>query len=98
MKYQVWYMRPDFFQRGIAGAMPQRQNLEATHVLVKTVEANGLNAAFDHMQAHNWSPYGEARGLIEDKGLAHTSMSVGDVLIDDVGNVHVVSHLGFKVA
>jgi hypothetical protein len=96
MKYQVWYMRPAFFGEGIMGRLPDATNLDATHVHLKDVDANGLNAAYAMMQAESWSPKGEARSLIEGKGLGHTSMSVGDVLIDDVGNVHVVAALGFK--
>lgn len=32
------------------------------------------------MQGENWSPNGEARSLIEEKGLIHTSMSMGDIV------------------
>jgi hypothetical protein len=40
------------------------------------------------------SPNGEARDLIESKGLAHTSMSVGDVIVVD-GEAHMVANFGF---
>jgi len=97
MRYQVWYMRPEFFGKGITGsAVPNPANLSATHVHLKDIEAEGIPAAYQAMQGEVWSPNGEARELIQSKGLQHTSMSVGDVIIDDVGNVHVVATVGFK--
>jgi len=41
-----------------------------------------LDAVYEAMQGHNWSPQGEARAMIEGLGLEHTSMSVGDVIQD----------------
>jgi hypothetical protein len=96
MKYQVWYMKPEFFHDGTFGVrVPNLHDLAATHVHVKDIEARGLNAVYHDMQGEVWSPNGEARELIESKGLKHTSMSVGDVIVDDVGNAHVVSMIGF---
>lgn len=97
MKYQVWYMTPGWFATGgLDGKLPQANDLSATHVHLMDVEADGLNNLFHNMQGEIWSPNGEMRGLISSKGLSHTSMSVGDVAIDDVGNVHVVAPVGFK--
>jgi hypothetical protein len=96
MKYQVWYMKPEWFRHGITGALPQANDLTASHVHLTDTEADGLSALFRQMQGDIWSPFGEARELIKSKGLHHTSMSVGDVAIDDVGNVHVVANLGWK--
>ena len=97
MKYQVWYMKPDFFRDGICGATPDAGNLAATHVHLKDVETDrGLDGVYHTMQGEIWSPNGEARDLIRSKGLEHTSMSVGDVAVDDVGNAHVVATLGFQ--
>ena len=97
MRYQIWYMRPEFFSKGITGtAQPNAANLIATHVHLKDIETDGIPAAYQAMQGEVWSPNGEARELIQSKGLRHTSMSVGDVIIDDVGNAHVVSTVGFK--
>ncbi len=97
MRYQIWYMRPAFFSDGILEIKrPDPANLLATHIHLKDIEAHGLDEAFSMMQAERWSPNGEARELIKSKGLQHTSMSIGDVIIDDVRNVHVVSGIGFK--
>ncbi len=97
MRYQVWYMRPEFFRDGICGVRTANaRDLAATHVHLIDIDATGINQLYQFMQAENWSPNGEARSLIESKGLQHTSMSVGDVIVDDVGNVHVVATIGFK--
>lgn len=97
MKYQVWYMKPDFFRDGICGKHPNPELLSHTHVHLKEVEATNLDDVWRQMQAHNWSPNGEARDLIESKGLTHTSMSVGDVIVDEIGWVAVVASMGFNI-
>ena len=48
------------------------------------------------MQGENWSPNGEARPLIAQLDLSHTSMSIGDVAVDEVGIAHLVTACGFK--
>ncbi len=49
---------------------------------------------FHALQAMNFSPNGEARDLISSKGLRHTSMSVGDILVIN-GAYHFVDIFGF---
>ena len=63
----------------------------------KAFEHNDIiSIIFDMMQAENWSPNGEKRGLIEALDLSHTSMSVGDI-IEDVENekFYMVEPIGF---
>ena len=105
MKYQIWYMRPEWFREGVCYAKPDPKNLEATHILlidlfVPDADAPGKQPALDRiyasMQGEVWSPNGEARGLIREKGLAHTSMSVGDVVVDPEGHVQLVASAGFE--
>jgi hypothetical protein len=96
-KYQIWYMKPEWFRDGLVGKLPDATNLSATHVHLKDLEIDGtLDGVFRAMQGEIWSPNGEARGLILSKGLQHTSMSVGDVIIDGSGQAHVVASFGFK--
>jgi hypothetical protein len=103
-KFEVWYMKPEWFRDGIMGDEPNAWDLAKTHVHLKDVEVpKGKNvgaeveAVWVMMQGENWSPNGEARPLIEAKGLRHTSMSVGDVLVDvDTGNVFLAAGVGFK--
>lgn len=105
-KFAVWYMRPDFFRDGIMGVdwlrkqgmMPDPANLERTHIHLKDLELEGgaqqLERVFRDMQGEVWSPNGEAMGLIEAKGLRHTSMSMGDIVVVD-GRAHIVDRFGF---
>lgn len=60
---------------------------EKTHVYLKEVYAEDVEQVFFEMQGENWSPNGEARELIMSKGLRHTSMSVGDAVVDREGRV-----------
>jgi hypothetical protein len=48
------------------------------------------------MQADIWSPNGEALDLIQSKGLQRTSMTVGDVLVDEADAVYLVTAIGFS--
>lgn len=105
MRFQVWYMKPEFFRDGIMGhkwlvernQVPDLTNLEKTHVLLREIEAGGLEDAFRIQQGEIWSPNGEARPLIEEKGLRHTSMSVGDIIrYPDTGSVWIVDSVGFE--
>jgi hypothetical protein len=88
-------MKPEWFREGICWKKPDPANLEATHVHLKDVEAEGLERLWCAMQGEVWSPNGEARPLIEAKGLQHTSMSVGDVAIDEAGVKYIVASFGF---
>lgn len=93
MQYAIWYMRPDFFRVGIHGStvmkslnvLPVPGHLERTHTMLKSITAKNPDEAFLAMQAEKWSPKGEARPLIEQKGLKHTSMSVGDIMVEGRG-------------
>lgn len=54
-----------------------------------------LELVFVQMQAENWSRNGSARGIIQENGLSHTSMSVGDLIqIEDM--FYFVGMHGFK--
>jgi len=95
-KFDVWYMKPYFFRDGILGAKTaEALDLSKTHVFLKTIEAEDMEAAYAQMQGEVWSPFGEARDLILGKGLQHTSMSMGDVLVDEDGYAHSVAMFGF---
>jgi hypothetical protein len=103
MKFQVWYQKPDFFRDGIMGAqwlreqgkMPSLTTYQATHRHVIDVEVDekvhsiegARSKVFFKMQAENWSPRGEAAPLIRGLCLAHTSMSVGDIMLVDAGHL-----------
>jgi hypothetical protein len=94
MKYQVWYMKPSFF-RGIVGNSPDPNKLSATHVYLKDIEANSLDDALDRMQAAIRSPNSETLDLVQSKKLQRTSMTIGDVLVDEADVVQVTA-IGFS--
>ena len=102
---KIWYSKPEYGCELMMGDKWLRDKgivlspatLEHTHVLLKTLEASEVNleALYYQFQAEQWSPKGEARELISSKGLAHTSMSVGDVIqVDD--KCFLVDLIGFR--
>ena len=93
MKYQVWFMKPSFL-RGTVGDSPDPNNLSATHVHLKDIDADSQEDALARM--HIWAPNGDAIDLIQSKGLQHTSMTIGDVLVDEADVVHQVTAIGFS--
>ena len=96
MKYQVWYMKPSFL-RGIVGNSPDPDNLSATHVHLKDIEADNREDALYRMRADNWSPNGEALDLIQSEGIQHRSMTIGDVLVEEGDAVYLATAIGFSL-
>jgi sugar phosphate isomerase/epimerase len=88
-------MKPSFF-RGIVGNSPDPNNLSATHVHLKDIKADTREEALARMQENIFSPNGEAFDLIQSKELQHTSMTIGDVLVDEAGVIHQVTAIGFS--
>jgi hypothetical protein len=99
MKYAIWYMAPAWFRQGISGERPNPADLGGTHVHLMDIEAatdtEKLDEVFASMQGERWSPNGEARATLQAKGLEHTSMSVGDVIVVDDERAYVVARFGF---
>lgn len=98
--FKVFYTKNEHFSDFIMGTQtPDPKNLEKTHTYLKTHRlekgAQSLSQVFHYMQGDQWSPKGEARPLIEEKGLGHTSMSVGDVIVTE-GFAYMVDLIGFK--
>jgi len=103
MKYFAYHMT-DFCQGSInvcdvaAGRKTIYEvfKINDTHKFVHMIEAERLEEAFMKGQGDYWSPNGEARSLIRGLGLEHTSLSVGDVLIDEEGNQRLIMLSGFE--
>lgn len=91
---QIWYMKPEWFSQGVLGKIPIGTDLSATHIHLKDVPDQDLEVIFRGMQGEVWSPNGEARELLDSKGLSHTSMTVGDVVVK-AGRVYIVRSIGF---
>ena len=102
MKTEVWYVKPELFRDAIMGKeWLDKQNividacdLEKTHVKLCSLETKDLDKIYFEMQGEVWSPNGEARQLIIKRGLNHTSMSVGDIIVVD-DKVFMVDNVGF---
>jgi len=94
--FSIWYAKPEQRRRE---DYVHPTDLEQTHVHVKDLVLPGgenqLERVFHDMQAEIWSPNGEACDLIESKGLWHTSMSMGDIVVVN-GAVYEVASFGFK--
>jgi len=90
-KTEVWYFRPDFardimmglswLQEQVPEAYPEPYNLARTHIMLGRVVCEDPEKLFHDLQGDFWSPNGEARNLIDNVGLNHTSISVGDILV-----------------
>lgn len=59
---------------------------------VAKVNCDNLEEVYFRMQGDVWSPRGEARPIIKELGLKHTSMSVGD-LVKDSRNRYWIKNL-----
>ncbi len=107
MLVQIWYMKPEWFHNGImgvdvmkaTGTMPDSNDLTKTHVHLKDISIASLDKAYIEMQGERWSSgklQAEAQALLDSKGLSHTSMCMGDIIIDDQGVAHIVDALGWS--
>jgi hypothetical protein len=74
---------------------PSLSLLSLTHTLLCRLRAYGLDDVYTQMQGETWSPNGEARPLLESLKLFHTSMSVGDVVLDSQGRYFACAEYGW---
>jgi hypothetical protein len=97
MDYKVYYkMGTDFRTSKNLTAEGFAQNYKFVRS-VPDGRAKGLGDVYEMMQAHNWSPNGEARPIIKALGLEHTSMSVGDLILESQsGKIYQVAPFGFE--
>jgi hypothetical protein len=64
---------------------------------LKDIAADNREDVLSRMRADIWSPKGEALDLLQSKGLAHTTMTIGDVLVDEDDAVYLVTAIGFSL-
>ena len=87
----IWFAKQPTW-REVAGPV----NL-ADFIYLGDIRAETLENAFELMQGESYSPNGEASRLIRSLGLTHTSMSVGDLVLDrDSNRWNSVCFNGFK--
>lgn len=95
-----------YYRRGMVGwesdsigiPLLTKENLKDSHVMVKEVQKISLDEAFFEMQGENWSPNGEANDLLRSLGLTHTSMSIGDAVVDNDGLLWECMGTGWRLA
>ncbi len=92
----IFYVKKEHFIKFIAGnVMPSIADLQTTHSRLGTTELTDLEKIYVLMQAGHWTDNGKANGFLESLGVAHTSMSIGDVVkLKD--KYYVVSTIGFQ--
>ena len=101
--FSVYYMKSSFFADGIKGhawlkqrnLVPDPADLAKSHVFLQLIEAPSPEDVYFRMQ--DGSPESASRALIASKGLRHTSMSVGDIVIDHNSHVvYLLDRMGFR--
>jgi hypothetical protein len=102
---EVWYFRPERFA-DFSFETPSDfdpNNLSKTHICLGTLadiknsgKTEVIERLFRDLQGERWSRNGEARELIRGLGLAHTSMSVGDVIRFKSGEVYLCKDAGWE--
>jgi hypothetical protein len=97
----VYYRRHPEFKVNLDFHMEFSRDSEGVHmsseyVFVGTQFAKSKDDVYARMQGDRWSPRGEARKLIKAIGLQHTSMSVGDVVVDSHGAVFEADRIGWR--
>jgi len=89
--YAIFYNKYPF-----CGHKVNQEIFDTEFVLLMVLEAENLEDAYWQMQGENWSPNGEAREIIKQFGLSHTTMMVGDIICDTKTNrFYRVDMMGF---
>lgn len=86
---QIWYWKENLGNEMMKGydslkienKIPNVSNLSATHVLIGKIAETDPKKIYSLMQAESWSPQNQAEEMIDNLGVGHTSMTVGDIII-----------------
>jgi hypothetical protein len=101
--FSVYFMKSSFFADGIKGyawlkqcnLVPDPADLTKSHAFLQLIDATSPEDVYFRMQ--DGSPERASRALIAGQGLRHTSMSVGDIVIDhDSHVVYLLDRMGFR--
>jgi len=103
--YEIWYRREPIFMSDLG---LRAEDLRGTHEYITHqnhkrdvmgedwAHCTNLQWVYNQMQGMNWSPHGEARPLLRRRGINHTSMSIGDVIVSPDGEAFEVADYGFR--
>jgi hypothetical protein len=98
IRYEIWYVNPsDDRERFFNPILPDPKHLKKSHTKVANYLSitNDLEKIYYDMQGECWSPQGEARDLIKNLKLHHTTMSTGDVIKTPDDKLFMVGKVGF---
>jgi hypothetical protein len=98
----IWYAKDEYTRDSFMGydwlekngILPDVKNLRKTHVFIGRIHESNLNKVYRMMQGEEWSPNGEARTMLQRKGIGHTSMYIGDIVISN-SKVMMADRSGF---
>lgn len=102
--FGAYYARKGNFFYGMAERMGKTENLypktreefERDYALVSYITATDKDDAYKGLQAEFWKGWHEVSTAAKDAGVRHTSMSIGDILIDfENDEVLIVAPVGF---
>jgi hypothetical protein len=98
MRYTVWYFRPEVADDALMGRLEvDMTHLPRTHEEVGYVDKETKEEVFAFLNGEAWEDAAPIyfRQKIKTP-LSHTSMSVGDVLVDRDGATWLVEPIGWK--
>jgi len=71
--------------------------IDQTHVCLGKIKGtDNIDDLSFLLQGEIWSPEGEARDLIRSKNLCHTSISIGDMVEMENGDLYLLGFGGFE--
>lgn len=97
--FRIFYLKdPGYHTANLfnlaADAPPPEIDL-SEYIEIGRVIAGSKGKAWEKMQGEVWSPNGEAVPVIRALELVHTSMSIGDMIMDRHGEIWIVAMMGF---
>jgi hypothetical protein len=90
----IWYHKPDVARDICFGLKYCQINNIKIHILLGRIDSKNPDEIFIALQSEEYSPEGQARRLIKNLELTHTSMSVGDIIEFD-GKYMFCDNLGW---
>ena len=109
-EFTIFYAKPQFSRDLNCSAEEAKKSSPAlfemaskapsnTHVPLATIRVNKIEEVYSIMQGEHWSSgdrQADAQEMIQDAGLTHTSMKMGDlVLSHDSGVLYFCDYVGF---
>lgn len=104
-KTKIWYWKPEYSRDYLMGyqwlkdegiPVPTAKTITQTHIKLGAIRETDPGNVYHLLQGEVWSPQGEATDMLQELGLSHTSMSIGDVIQRPDGTLLMVDTVGFQ--